>query len=91
MIQSIIHRFPYLKSEFYPKKLIQSHSDIKLIIDISKDEPTYNTNYFSNESGCSYHKLPTVSKVPPTEEQAQEFIRISRDFWKSNPDASIGV
>ena len=38
---------------------------IKDIIDISHDNPVYDPRNFGN--GIKYHKLPTVSKIPPTD------------------------
>lgn len=38
---------------------------VKDIVDISHDNPVYDPRNFGN--GVKYHKLPTVSKIPPTD------------------------
>ena len=38
---------------------------VKDIIDISHDNPVYDFRNFGH--GIKYHKLPTVSKIPPTD------------------------
>lgn len=46
---------------------------IKDIIDISHESPVYDPRGLEN-GGTHYHKLPTVSKIPPTNGEVKEFI-----------------
>lgn len=73
---------------------------IKDIIDISHDNPVYDPKSFGE--GIKYHKFPTVSKIPPTDTEVAQFIKLVdaiRDDQKirasSEPDWSddhvIGV
>ncbi|KAI1384859.1 uncharacterized protein F4822DRAFT_438523 [Hypoxylon trugodes] len=47
---------------------------IKDIIDISHDDPVYDPKSFG--AGIKYHKFPTVSKIPPTDAEVANFIRL---------------
>ncbi|KAI1331054.1 hypothetical protein F5Y16DRAFT_360408 [Xylariaceae sp. FL0255] len=47
---------------------------IKDVIDISHADPVYDPNNFG--SGIRYHKFPTVSKIPPTRDEVNGFIRL---------------
>ncbi|RYP66440.1 hypothetical protein DL771_007769 [Monosporascus sp. 5C6A] len=47
---------------------------IKDIIDISHDNPVYDPRNFGN--GIKYYKLPTVSKIPPTDMDVANFIKL---------------
>ncbi|KAI1777769.1 hypothetical protein F4818DRAFT_325279 [Hypoxylon cercidicola] len=47
---------------------------IKDIIDISHDDPVYDPKSFGE--GIKYHKFPTVSKIPPTDAEVANFIRL---------------
>lgn len=42
------------------------------VIDISKDAPIYDTKALE-KGGVEYHKFPTVSKIPPTPVEVQDF------------------
>ena len=79
-----------------PKQFVHDWGDkIYAVIDISHDSPVYDPKEFE-EGGICYHKLPSVSKIPPTIEETQEFIqlvdrlRINRDA-QHEIDALIGV
>jgi protein-tyrosine phosphatase len=48
-------------------------SQIKDIIDISHESPVYDPRGLE-KGGIHYHKLPTVSKVPPTGEEVNSFV-----------------
>lgn len=75
-------------------------NQIKDIIDISHESPVYDPRGLE-KGGTRYHKLPTVSKIPPTGSEVQEFIalvdrlrqeqktRASQE--KSGPEYYIGV
>lgn len=48
---------------------------IKAVVDISHESPVYDPKGL-DEGGIEYHKFPTVSKIPPTEEEARDFITL---------------
>lgn len=48
---------------------------IKAVIDISHESPVYDPKGL-DEGGIEYHKFPTVSKIPPTSEEAKDFIKL---------------
>lgn len=48
-------------------------SQIKNIVDISHEAPVYDPKGLE-KGGIRYHKFPTVSKIPPTEAEVDEFI-----------------
>jgi pimeloyl-ACP methyl ester carboxylesterase/protein-tyrosine phosphatase len=50
-------------------------SQIKDIIDISHESPVYDPRGLE-KGGTQYHKLPTVSKIPPTSSEIQEFVAL---------------
>ena len=79
-----------------PKQFVKDWgSKIYAVIDISHDSPVYDPKEFE-EGGIGYYKLPSVSKIPPTTEETQEFIqlvdrlRINRGS-KHGIDTLIGV
>ncbi|KAI0883344.1 uncharacterized protein GGS22DRAFT_29176 [Annulohypoxylon maeteangense] len=47
---------------------------IRDIIDISHTDPVYDPKSFGE--GIKYHKFPTVSKIPPTETEVANFIKL---------------
>lgn len=48
---------------------------VKDIIDISKDTPVYDPAGLERV-GIRYHKFPTVSKIPPTDEEVDRFVAL---------------
>ena len=48
---------------------------IQAVIDISHESPVYNPQELE-EGGIKYHKLPTVSKIPPTPDEVRDFIAL---------------
>ncbi|KAK9368380.1 Alpha/Beta hydrolase protein [Lipomyces kononenkoae] len=56
-----------------PLALEEKYPDITDIIDISRDQPPYAPASFKR---IIYHKFPTVSKIPPTSSQVDEFIAL---------------
>lgn len=48
---------------------------IRAVVDISRECPVYNPKGLE-EGGVRYYKLPTVSKLPPTAKEVQEFIAL---------------
>ncbi len=68
---------------------------IKAVIDISHESPVYDPKRL-DEGGIEYHKFPTVSKIPPTPEEAKDFIKLvdrlrTSSSANQNPEALIGV
>ena len=72
---------------------------IKAVIDISHESPVYDPKGL-DEGGIEYHKFPTVSKIPPTPEEANEFIKLvdrlrvqtpEKHSEAANDKAMIGV
>lgn len=50
-------------------------AQIRDIVDISHESPVYDPRGLEN-GGVLYHKLPTVSKIPPTSSEVKEFIAL---------------
>ncbi|KAI9734437.1 MAG: hypothetical protein M1818_006825 [Claussenomyces sp. TS43310] len=50
-------------------------NQIKDIIDISHESPVYDPRGLER-GGTRYHKLPTVSKIPPTSSEVKQFINL---------------
>lgn len=75
-------------------------AQIKNIIDISHEAPVYDPRGLE-KSGTRYHKLPTVSKIPPTSSDVHDFValvdrlrdeqktRATQEHW--GPEYYIGV
>lgn len=62
--------------EHTPLKFVKKwRGKIFAIIDISHDNPIYDTGEVE-KGGIQYHKFPTVSKIPPTPEEVQDFIAL---------------
>ena len=51
------------------------HDKIYALIDISHDSPIYDPKMLE-EGGIQYHKFPTVSKIPPTPSEVEDFIAL---------------
>ncbi|KAL8689512.1 MAG: hypothetical protein Q9218_004836 [Villophora microphyllina] len=68
---------------------------IKAVVDITYENPVYDPRGLDN-GGIEYHKFPTVSKIPPTADEVQEFIKLinrirQTDSLTAAKDALIGV
>jgi pimeloyl-ACP methyl ester carboxylesterase/protein-tyrosine phosphatase len=48
---------------------------IYAIVDISHDSPVYDPKVLE-QNGIQYHKVPTVSKIPPTVDEVRDFIAL---------------
>lgn len=48
---------------------------IYAVIDISHETPVYDTSKM-DDGGIQYHKFPTVSKIPPNQDEVREFIAL---------------
>ncbi|KAI9216852.1 Alpha/Beta hydrolase protein [Blastocladiella britannica] len=81
------HHSPELFRATYPR--------VGLVVDISKDTPSYDPRSLqlpsSTSPRCLYRKVPTVSKIPPTREDVADFLRTLRDFWASADPESAEV
>lgn len=59
--------------EHSPKHFLAKWADkIYAVIDISHDAPVYDSKSLE-KGGVEYHKFPTVSKIPPTPIEVQDF------------------
>lgn len=58
---------------------------VKDVIDISKDQPVYDPRGLER-AGIHYHKFPTVSKVPPSAKEVDDFIRLVDDLRAKQPE-----
>ncbi|KAF2654966.1 hypothetical protein K491DRAFT_630828 [Lophiostoma macrostomum CBS 122681] len=59
-----------------PKAFVQQYSgQIRAVIDISHDQPVYDPEGLK-VGGIKYYKFPTVSKLPPSTEEARDFIAL---------------
>ena len=66
---------------------------IKAVIDISHESPVYDPRGLE-KGGIHYHKFPTVSKIPPTSEEVQDFVTLVdtlRSDSKTTDNRLIGV
>jgi pimeloyl-ACP methyl ester carboxylesterase/protein-tyrosine phosphatase len=62
--------------EHTPSKFVQKWKDeIFAVIDISHESPVYDPAQL-DKGGIQYHKLPTVSKIPPTTGEVRDFISL---------------
>ncbi|KAL6714127.1 hypothetical protein ACLMJK_008621 [Lecanora helva] len=48
---------------------------IRAVVDISHESPVYDPKGL-DEGGIEYQKFPTVSKIPPTSDEARDFIKL---------------
>ncbi|CAH0018175.1 unnamed protein product [Clonostachys rhizophaga] len=62
---------------------------IKNVVDISKDQPVYDPRGLER-AGVHYHKFPTVSKVPPTAEEVEQFIQLIDTIRSRQPETGEG-
>ena len=59
-----------------PSKFVEDwKGKVKAVIDISHESPVYDPKALDN-GGIEYHKFPTVSKIPPTPSDVQDFITL---------------
>ncbi|KAL8645048.1 MAG: hypothetical protein Q9226_007475 [Calogaya cf. arnoldii] len=67
---------------------------LRAVVDISYENPVYDPRGLE-EGGIEYHKFPTVSKIPPTADEVQDFIklidRLRQKASTASTDALIGV
>lgn len=63
---------------------------IKAVVDISHENPVYDPKGL-DEGGIEYHKFPTVSKIPPTSEEAKDFIKLVDRLRAQPPEIPSGL
>ncbi|KAL8893530.1 MAG: hypothetical protein Q9192_005174, partial [Flavoplaca navasiana] len=63
---------------------------VRAVVDISHENPVYDPRGLE-DGGIEYHKFPTVSKIPPTADEVQDFIRLIDKIRETASEASIGV
>ncbi|KAF2090375.1 phosphatases II [Saccharata proteae CBS 121410] len=57
-----------------PKVFVEQWKDkVRAVVDISHESPVYDPRGLE-EGGVQYHKFPTVSKLPPTQDEVREFL-----------------
>lgn len=72
-----------------PAAFEKLHPEVRFIIDISREVPPYDPATFNR---VEYTKYPTVSKVPPSKIEVNNWIALVNDLRKSlNPGEAIGV
>lgn len=83
--------------EHNPTLFLRNWCDkIYAVIDISHDTPVYNTKTL-DKGGVEYHKFPTVSKIPPTPLEVQDFcalvdrLLLERDARPDHDERAIAV
>lgn len=79
--------------EHSPRVFAKRWSDqIYAVIDISHDSPVYDPKKLEG-NGIRYHKIPTVSKIPPTVEEVGDFIalvnRLRSELEQENADNAV--
>ncbi|CAK3737076.1 mRNA-capping enzyme [Lecanosticta acicola] len=63
---------------------------VAMVVDISHDVPVYDKQGLEN-AGVEYHKLPTVSKQPPTEDEVEQFNDLIDTLRRSTKIAGAGT
>lgn len=89
--------------EHSPAKFVEKWGGIvKDIVDISKDTPVYDPAGLER-AGVRYHKFPTVSKIPPTDDEVDKFVqlvdrlrkeqetRAAEEHWDTKTEHAVGV
>lgn len=72
-----------------PLKFVEKWGGIvKDIIDISKDTPVYDPAGLER-AGIRYHKFPTVSKIPPTDDEVDRFVSLVDRLRKEQETRAI--
>jgi pimeloyl-ACP methyl ester carboxylesterase/protein-tyrosine phosphatase len=62
--------------EHSPKQFVKKYAgQVHSVVDISHDSPVYDPKGLE-DGGIRYYKFPTVSKLPPTSQEASEFIAL---------------
>lgn len=89
--------------EHSPAKFVEKWGSIvKDIVDISKDTPVYDPAGLER-AGVRYHKFPTVSKIPPTDDEVDTFVKLvdrlrkeqetraAEEHWDTDAEHAVGV
>lgn len=59
------------------------------VIDISRDQPSYDPTGLQ-KGGIAYHKMSTVSKIPPTDEEVASFVSLVDSVRESRAGGGEG-
>lgn len=73
-----------------PYAFLAAHPEVGTVIDISKDEPPYQT-YDLSEKNVEYIKIAAKSKSPPTRQEVKRFIEAVKTAIKRKPDKQVAV
>ena len=78
-----------------PEIFVRKWKDkLRAVVDISYENPVYDPRGLE-DGGIEYHKFPTVSKIPPTANEVQDFIqlidKLRQPTSTAATEASIGV
>jgi len=71
-----------------PKEFVKRFSSsvlpdgVAIVVDISHESPVYDPKGLE-EGGVEYHKFPTVSKLPPTPDEVEQFISLIDQLRRS--------
>ena len=71
-----------------PENFEVNYPDVTDIIDISRESPPYDRSTFKR---IRYHKFPTVSKIPPPDNQVKEFIQLVDECIDRQSNAVIAI
>ncbi|KAK4626222.1 mRNA-capping enzyme [Fulvia fulva] len=78
-----------------PREFVKKYSyrirpdGVAMVIDISHDTPVYDKKGLE-DNGVEYHKFPTVSKEPPTEDEVEQFVGLVDSLRASPKIAGAG-
>lgn len=92
-----------IDDEHSPDKFVEKWGGlVRDIVDLSKDTPVYDPAGLER-AGVRYHKFPTVSKVPPTDDEVDGFVKLvdrlreeqrkraAEEAWDDKAEHAIGV
>lgn len=74
--------------EHSPAIVEARYAELTDIVDISREAPPYDPTTFRH---IVYHKMSTVSKLPPTRDEVAAYIALIDGIFEKNPDAVIGT
>ncbi|KAI4261298.1 MAG: hypothetical protein L6R42_003503, partial [Xanthoria sp. 1 TBL-2021] len=63
---------------------------LRAVVDISYENPVYDPRGLE-DGGIEYHKFPTVSKIPPTADEVQDFIKLIDRLRQTASTAATGA
>lgn len=63
---------------------------VRSVVDISHESPVYDPKGLE-AGGIAYHKFPTVSKLPPTDEEVDGFVKLVDKLREESPGKLVAV